>query len=552
MSFVIIKSGLTHWTATLKFLQHFLFNDLTDISEKGADSFLVSTLEASMTHIENIAEIQREKDLKIPTHFEMKCKFQSKNEFMDYAFEQVRCGNEREILRLFRTDKNVEIFKEIITTDTNGTCHPLCDCPKCDQVITDTQINVNMQNVHGINMFHVAAMYGLPKMINLLLALDADLTIVDENNWTALHYAAARGHQSALLLLLHAGMNINDQTSEQFTALHLSCLNGHLGCVKALLYYSDHMRVKVDKNQTTKMGDTALHLAAKWGFTEIIDTLLEYGVRVDSPNRWGHTASDYAHSSFVEEQLQNVFILIDNGDESQNQLDGITGPAVSRPEPFRGCISEEVLCEQLQKKTNTDKVIAAIKNGDTKLAYHFLGIEDPTRRTKEPCHPLCQCIHCKLKIDTTSQTKVQNIIDIDLNKTNANGYTMLHVAAQMANIEFVQFLLNNGAMVNCRTVTQQTPLHLAVLSKCIQTTDLILTYISENALNAQDIDGNTALHLAVQSGRTEMVETILRHEPILNILNNGQHTAMDIAKASFHFNIIRQLELAGSETSFMQ
>lgn len=523
-----------------------MFNELTDISEKGADSFLVSTLEAAMTYIENIAELQREKDIETANNCERQSKFESRNDFMEYAFEQVRCGNEREILRLFKTDKTVEIFnRSSINNDENhneqnskqNTCHPLCDCPKCDTLMNDTKVNVNMQNMNGICMAHVGAMYGLPKMINLILALDADLAIVDENNWSALHYASARGHQSALLLLLHAGMDINAQTNEQYTALHLSCLNGHQGCVKALLYYSEHMRVEVDKNQTTKMGDTALHLAAKWGFTEIIDTLLEYGVRIDSPNRWGHTASDYAHSSFVEEQLQNVFIVIDHECRWPTDL------AMPRPPPFRGCISEEVLCEQLQRTSNTDKAITAIKNGDTKLAYYFLGIEDVAKPAKELCHPLCSCTECRPR-SPEAQNGLENFSKIDLNTPNADGYTMMHAAAQTANIEFVRFLLDNGASVNRRTLKDQTPLHLAVISRCVQTTDSLLTHVSENVLNAQDFAGNTPLHLAVQSGRAEMVETILRHEPILNKLNNEQQTPWDIAKASFLFNIIRLLELA--------
>lgn len=133
--------------------------------------------------------------------------------------------------------------------------------------------NVNTPNVNGITALHVASMNGLPKMVNLLLALDADLTVTDENNWTALHYAASRGHQNVLLLLLHAGMDINCRTNDKFTPLHLSCLNGHQGCVKALLYYSDHIKVKIDKNLPNKMGDTPLHLAAFWGFVEVIHLL---------------------------------------------------------------------------------------------------------------------------------------------------------------------------------------------------------------------------------------------------------------------------------------
>ncbi len=59
-------------------------------------------------------------------------------------------------------------------------------------------------------------MNGLPKMVNLLLGLEAD-----GNNWTALHYASARGHQNILLLLLHAGVDINCETDDNYTPLSI-------------------------------------------------------------------------------------------------------------------------------------------------------------------------------------------------------------------------------------------------------------------------------------------------------------------------------------------
>lgn len=68
------------------------------------------------------------------------------------------------------------------------------------------------------------------------------------------------------------------------------------------------------------MGNTPLHLAAMWGFVEIIETLLEYGVKIDRINRLGHTASDYAHNSFVAELLQHTMRITFSGWISKNML----------------------------------------------------------------------------------------------------------------------------------------------------------------------------------------------------------------------------------------
>ena len=574
IAFVVVKSGLTHWTATLTFLKEFIFNELTDISEKGADGFLVTTLEAAITYITNLSDehnkmLSHHKTLLPPCQ----SKFTSKSEFMTYLFAQIKCCNEAEVLRLFKGGKDIEIF--IDSGQTNGNhvsacstsktaenmCHPLCDCEKCSTFIEDNTISINMQNINGITAIHAASMYGIPKIINLLLALEAELTICDENNWTALHYAAARGHQSALLLLLHAGIEINAVTNEQYTALHLSCLNGHVGCVKALLYYSDHMKVFIEKNSQTKMGDTALHLAAKWGFTEVIETLVEYGVKVDYANRSGYTATDLAHNSIVTELLQNVFVIIDYTDscEASPSSQSLSSSSVNPIEPFRGCIPDDILTEQ-QKRASCDKIIKAILSRDTKLAYYFLGHcdddtpEDLFDNKTEPCHPLCICTKCNnpKSQQTDSNSNINEDMIIDLNQYNSDGLAMIHAAAKIGDATLVQYLFDRGASVNRKTKsTNQTILHLAVQSHNLQTIEFCLNHASENNLNAHDIDDNCALHLAVQSGNVKIVELILLHEPNLHKINAKGQTPMDIAKSGLMFTIVKLLDLAdtGAEES---
>lgn len=583
LSFVIIKSGLTHWTATLAFLQHFMLNDLTtDIcDENGADSFLVTTLEAAITYVKELKkstttiniynrQLQQPSQIPAPTSIASPLlKFSSKSDFMLYVFHQIRSGNDAELIRIFKTEqKRIEIINRPTNDDpmpaslSSTLCHPLCDCSKCNAVLSANRVTIDIQTMHGRSAMHVAAQNGLPKQINLLLALGASLQLRDENNWTALHYAAARGHQNALLLLLHAGIDINATTSEQLTALHLSCMNGHSGCVKALLYYCDHMRVKVNTNFTTKMGDTALHLAAKWGFAECIETLLEYGVQVDQQNRLGTTASDLAHSSAVRRQLQNVFIIID---EVVDTLDDISMTTL-RPEPFRGCISDEVLAATANGTTKTiaDKVVTALRNGDIQLAYHFLGVtptpappqwSDDNVDIADQCHPLCTCQKCNRRLSTATSTMDTNSncvrrsrqINDDVNAFAADGFTMLHAAAQMGNFVFTKFLLDQsiGLSLNHRTeYSNQTALHLAVLSGSVEEVDLIVAAMSEKELNACDMDGNTALSLAVASGDVRIVDALLQFEPRLDLKNETGKTALDVARESYHFKICQMLEIA--------
>lgn len=405
-------------------------------------------------------------------------------------------GHEQEVLRLLTSEHGVEIVKATTATSSSSLCHPLCDCDNC-AIIIEEKPNVNTPNCNGITPLHVAAMNGLPKMVNLIVALEADLTAADENNWTALHYAAARGHQNVLLLLLHAGVEINCQTNDKYTPLHLSCLNGHQGCVKALLYYSDHIKVKIDKNFPNKMGDTPLHLASTWGFVEIIETLLEYGVKIDRINRLGHTASDYAHNSFISELLQNTFVMVDEDPNSTWDGDESSGRKL---EPFRGYIDGTTM--EMHRKTDNDKIIAAIRNGDVKLAYYFLGINLNAANTATPCHPLCTCDTCLERdaMKDLNENNCKNDVPINVNGSNSDGVTLLHSAALIGDMNLIQYLLSQGASVDAKTLKNETVLHFAVKSKSSAVVELILSKIGDKTLNSTDGDGNLALHLADDSG----------------------------------------------------
>lgn len=578
--FVIIKSSLTHWVPTLIFLKEFVFNDLTDVYDDGANSFLVTTLEAAIVYIKSYTNPAGHKEAKLTdkANSGYPLKFKTKDHFMDYVSEQICLENESEILRLLKTgtatvnigDDRQQLLAadetERYTSDSH-LCHPLCDCRSCDRrQNADNQPNVNTQNRYGVAALHLAAKFGQATILNLVLALEANTRLVDENNWTALHYAAAKGHQNTLLLLLHAGIDINAKTSDKCTALHLSSLNGHQGCVKALLYYADHMKSKIDVNCQNKMGDTALHLAAKWGFTEIVETLLEYGINVDSRNRLGHTAIHYSHNSYITKLMQNSYVVIHDDACSMNEMELVTGvtmdrniqaalpppPLLSNPEPFRGYIRAELIHSSsatMPKRTTNEKVIKALRSGDTKLAYYFLGIESefvpPPSDSASQCHPLCVCELCQI-VTPDSSENFQNLC-IDVNETNSAGVTLIHAAAQIGDVFLMKFLIDQGATVNCRTIDdKQTPLHAAIVSKSIEATKLIMSLIGEELLNAQDCNGSTALHLAVKSGDCKMVECLLEHEPMLELKNYRQQTAMGIAEENLFFNIGTLLEAAAN------
>lgn len=571
--------------STLQFLKKFMFTEVTDGFDKGADSFLVTTLEAAIHYISSLHMTFNTLDVEQLTtenteSSERRRQFTSKEDFVTYLFDRIKAEDEIEIIKLLKTDRDIEIRANSTSyrsddelgsndsgNDTDADSRK-CSGSSCSSSCTLSTCRLNIQNAHGIGAVHITAMYGLAKMLNVLLALEVDAQITDDNNYTALHYAAARGHQNTLLLLLHAGVDINAVTNEKYTPLHLCCLNGHENCVKALLYYSDHMRISMNRNAQNRMGDTPLHLAAKWGFTNIVETLLEYGVKTDVCNRLGHTVHDYTHNSHIMTMLQNVFVIIEHAETEESATTDAniavahSSSGASGSEVYRGFLfadknhnHEHTATATASIKTSNDKIVAAIRNNDTKLASYFLGLEIADEPETTSCHPLCVCKKCAhINHVQAQQSRIQeqnggvaaHYYTGNIHEPSAiDGMTPLHAAVRSTKLDLIEQCFKLGAEVATpSTTTKQSSLHYAVLSECYETLELIMNHISDDSddVNLQDADGNTALHLAVRVGQTKLVECLLVHEPKLDLVNANGQSALDIAKSTLNFNIMQLLE----------
>lgn len=89
----------------------------------------------------------------------------------------------------------------------------------------------------------------------------------------------------------------------------MAVLNGHDSCVKALLYYSEQAHFKLNCDATNEDGETALHLASRWGYINIVQLLLQWEADWRIFNKHKQTAADVAQNVKLSKTISNFHEL---------------------------------------------------------------------------------------------------------------------------------------------------------------------------------------------------------------------------------------------------
>jgi hypothetical protein len=114
--------------------------------------------------------------------------------------------------------------------------------------------------------------------------------------------------------------------------------------------------------------------------------------------------------------------------------------------------------------------------------------------------------------------------EVDLNTTGSDGRTALHRAAQEANEDLVNVLIDGGADLNMQDDQGRTPIMVAETF----TIRRILTYAGAD-LKIQDAAGNTVLHLLLQKDPADPSSTALvsKADPTLLLVKNKESMTPD-------------------------
>ncbi|CAJ2512108.1 Uu.00g077330.m01.CDS01 [Anthostomella pinea] len=158
------------------------------------------------------------------------------------------------------------------------------------------------QDKEGNAPLHLAVIGGHPLTTKCLLLGE---------DWQGLHHVKNTGRRavsqsSAVLamaskanyvaivrMLVEAGVDINWQDETGETALHIAARFGHVECAKVLLEGSDEQKANLELTEKS-FAWTPLHIAAVDGHFTLAQILLDAGVDASKPDSFGWTAKEHA------------------------------------------------------------------------------------------------------------------------------------------------------------------------------------------------------------------------------------------------------------------
>ncbi|KAM0841345.1 hypothetical protein ACQ4PT_059072 [Festuca glaucescens] len=313
----------------------------------------------------------------------------------------------------------------------------------------------------------------------LIHAKAQDILLVRNNNGdTALHCAARAANIQMVSLLIDLAKGRDDNASR----------------VKALLEI---------ENQTR---ETALHEAVRMGNNDIVKLLMEENAQLATlPN-------DGTSPLYLAILLENKIMAKTLYELSGGVLaySGTNGQNALHAAVLRGKDLTNMLLEW-----NNNLTLQRDEDGSTPLHFAAVGVQGQGLRD----------IHI-------IRSQVLKANPDALYQPDNNGSFPIHMAASVgATAAIIEFLKKSPSCAGLRDARERTFLHVAVDKMEIRTVSYACTNQSLSwILNMKDIDGNTALHLAVQAKSLRMFCSLFGNRQVhLNLTNKKGETPLDIA-----------------------
>ena len=385
--------------------------------------------------------------------------------------------------------------------------------------------SINAKDKEGRTPLHHAVIWGHIEAVSSLIDVQADPSVCDSLEHTALHYAAGRGEMALLELLLpKAAAALDTVDGNGLVPLTAALVKGHvaaaqqIAAAKEFQYYaltplqaaaqagnvqavSALLAARARVHETgVSSNRTPLALAAAGGYGEVVELLLRAGADVNRPAKEFdekplHCAAAGGHVGVVQR-------LIAAGVD-------FLGRVENHPWAYYHGLPVSPLAAA--GAGGYVEVVKVLLEAGMSLVIRDTDTEEALLQGRSPRADYCgTLLHCAVKHRKFDVLQVLLDAGADVDLVDRVGNTALHRAALgegKGSLDAVKLLLAAGADVNAVGLGQSTPLHVAVRSGNPAIVRALLE--AEADVTLVDSSGRSSLAVAVSANRSRAAAEVL-------------------------------------------
>ena len=328
----------------------------------------------------------------------------------------------------------------------------------------------------SLNVLHLTALHGCPKVMEWLLATRPGLiSNPAHSQGLAIHFAARGGSVECLKLLIGAGSEINAADCYSMTPLHLAALSGNVECTIELLLNNAQLHESFVKERIE-----AIHLSCTRDSDKLVNALVQARLgNINTCDANGMNALHYAAKHGCVKPLDWIL--------------GSTSVPVDTLNPYNSRTALHYACGSRMYETAYSLIMRGANVNACDASYYT------------PLHLSSDVI------SSTSASFATEIIDLllkqgaNVNMADKNGNTPIHYLAVTKGWALNAFsqlqtaLLSKGGVANVKNVRGRTPLHMMLQPEfewVYEPSIHLLLQVAPEMLDSRDVYGRTPLHYA--------------------------------------------------------